>query len=106
MATLSVSTDSPAAATVDVLVIAVSKGADGPLLLPGSEAVDSALGGGLSAVLADLGAGGDEGEVTRIASLGAGGTREKRRTRGPEPTAPFQTAGLFTVSLAVAGSSL
>jgi leucyl aminopeptidase len=71
MATLSISTDSPAAATVDVLVIAVSKGVDGPLLLPGSEAVDSALAGGLSAVLADLGASGDEGEVTRIASLGA-----------------------------------
>ena len=71
MATLSVSTDAPTSAAVDVLVIAVSKGADGPVPLAGSEAVDSALDGRLAAVLTDLGAAGDEGEVTRFASLGA-----------------------------------
>jgi leucyl aminopeptidase len=71
MATLTASDDSPATAQADVLVIAVAKGADGPVPLPGSEAIDSALGGRLSAVLSDLGASGDEGEVTRFASLGA-----------------------------------
>ncbi len=71
MATLSVSTAAPDAAEVDVLVIAAGKSADGPVPLPGSEAVDAALGGRLSAVLTDLGASGDEGEVTRFASLGA-----------------------------------
>ena len=71
MATISVSTDSPTSAAADVLVIAVSKGADGPVPLPGSEAVDAALDGRLTAVLTDLGATGEEGEVTRFASFGA-----------------------------------
>jgi leucyl aminopeptidase len=71
MATLTNSTDSPTAAAVDVLVIAVSKSGDGPVPLPGSEEVDGALNGLLAAVLSDLGASGDEGEVTRFASLGA-----------------------------------
>ena len=71
MATLSSSDDSPISAAVDVLVLAVSKGPDGPVPLPGNESVDEALGGRLSAVLADLGASGDEGEVTRFATLGA-----------------------------------
>jgi leucyl aminopeptidase len=71
MATLTASNDSPAAAEVDVLVIAVAKGEDGPVPQPGSEELDAALSGRLSAVLSDLGASGDEGEVTRFASLGA-----------------------------------
>jgi leucyl aminopeptidase len=71
MATLSSSTQSPAAAVADVLVVAVGKSDFGPVLLPGSEGVDSALGGRLASVLSDLGASGDEGEVTRFASLGA-----------------------------------
>jgi leucyl aminopeptidase len=71
MATLTASNESPTAADVDVLVIAVGKGADGPVPQPGSEDIDAALSGRLAAVLADLGASGDEGEVTRFASLGA-----------------------------------
>src|SRR5258708_39524629 len=71
MATLTASNASPTAAEVDVLVIAVAKGADGPVPQPGSEPVDAALSGRLAAVLRDLGASGDEGEVSRFASLGA-----------------------------------
>jgi leucyl aminopeptidase len=71
MATLTASNESPAAAEVDVLVIAVAKGEDGPVPQPGSEEIDAALSGRLAAVLSDLGASGDEGEVTRFASLGA-----------------------------------
>jgi leucyl aminopeptidase len=71
MATLTASKDSATAAQVDVLVIAIAKGADGPVPQPGSEGLDAALSGRLSAVLSDLGASGDEGEVTRFASLGA-----------------------------------
>jgi leucyl aminopeptidase len=71
MATLTASNESPATAQADVLVIAVAKGTDGPVPLPGSEGVDEALSGRLASVLSDLGARGEEGEVTRFASLGA-----------------------------------
>ncbi len=71
MATLTASNESPAAAEADVLVIAIAKGPDGPVLQPGTEEIDAALSGRLAAVLSDLGASGDEGEVTRFASLGA-----------------------------------
>ncbi len=71
MATLTTSNESATTAQVDVLVIAVAKGSDGPVPQPGSEELDAALSGRLTAVLADLGASGDEGEVTRFASLGA-----------------------------------
>src|SRR6185437_5757708 len=71
MATLTASNESPTTAQADVLVIAVAKGADGPVPLPGSEGIDEALSGRLATVLSDLGARGDEGEVTRFASLGA-----------------------------------
>ncbi len=71
MASISTSVDSSTSAAADVLVIAIGKTDDGPVPLAGSEAVDAALDGRLAAVLADLGAGGDEGEVTRFASLGA-----------------------------------
>ncbi len=119
MATISVSTDSPTSASVDVLVIAVGKGADGPVLLPGSEAVDGALDGGLSAVLADLGASGDEGEVTRIASLGAvaapviavlglgevdGGVPSSDVLRKAAATVVRALAGRGTVALSLPGS--
>jgi leucyl aminopeptidase len=71
MATLTASNDPATAAAVDVLVIAIAKGDDGPVPQPGSEAIDAALSGRLATVLSDLGASGDEGEVTRFASLGA-----------------------------------
>jgi leucyl aminopeptidase len=52
-------------------VIAVAKSEGGPVLLPGSESVDAALSGRLASALSDVGFGGDEGETTRFATLGA-----------------------------------
>ncbi len=55
----------------DALIVGVIKGPDGPVLAPGAQDVDAALGGTLAATLAALGATGAAGEVTRIASGGA-----------------------------------
>jgi leucyl aminopeptidase len=58
--------------TGDAVVVAVGKGPDGPLPTPGAEAVDRLLGGRLLPALIDLGARGDEDEVTRLPSFGQG----------------------------------
>ncbi|RKN42237.1 leucyl aminopeptidase [Streptomyces hoynatensis] len=53
----------------DAVVIGLAKGESGPLLAPGSQvatAVDDALGGGLAATLATLGAKGEAEEITRL----------------------------------------
>ncbi len=71
MTTLNLSSESPATLDVDALVVGLGKGADGPVLAPGAEAVDEALGGRLLEALVALGAGGGEGETTRLATLGA-----------------------------------
>jgi leucyl aminopeptidase len=119
MASLSTSTESPDAAVADVLVVAVGKSEFGPVLLPGSEDVDSALGGRLAAVLTDLGASGDEGEVTRFASLGAvaapviavvglgelEGAPTEDVLRKAAGTATRALAGRTTVAFALPGSS-
>jgi len=55
----------------DALIVGVIKGPDGPVLAPGAQDVDAALGGTLAATLAALGATGAAGETTRIASGGA-----------------------------------
>jgi leucyl aminopeptidase len=68
--TLSITGTSPQLADADALVIAVSRGADGPQPAPGAKDVDDALGGTLAATLAALGATGEAGEVTKIASGG------------------------------------
>jgi leucyl aminopeptidase len=54
----------------DALVIAVHAGPDGPQPTPGTKDVDDALGGRLAATLATLGATGEAGEVTKIATGG------------------------------------
>jgi len=54
----------------DALVIAVHAGPDGPQPAPGTKDVDDALGGRLAATLATLGATGEAGEVTKIATGG------------------------------------
>jgi leucyl aminopeptidase len=64
--TLSFSNASLRSADADALVIGVIKGADGPLLAPGAEDIDDALGGDLAATLATLGATGQAEEVTRL----------------------------------------
>jgi leucyl aminopeptidase len=68
--TLSITDTSPHLADADALVIAVYRGADGPQPAPGAKDVDDALGGTLAVTLAALGATGEAGEVTKIASGG------------------------------------
>ena len=69
-ATLRASQESPREAQADAVVIGVAQGPDGPLLAPGAEDVDAALGGTLAETLSALGATGKAEEITRIASAG------------------------------------
>jgi len=50
----------------DAVVVGLAKGAKGPRLAPGAEAVDAAFDGKLVAVLETLGASGAEGEATKL----------------------------------------
>jgi leucyl aminopeptidase len=68
--TLRASQESPREAQADAVVIGVAQGPDGPLLAPGAEDVDTALGGTLTDTLSALGATGKAEEITRIASAG------------------------------------
>jgi leucyl aminopeptidase len=58
-------------ARADAVVIGVIEGETGPVPAAGAQDVDAALGGGLAATLAVLGATGVQDELTRIASGGA-----------------------------------
>jgi leucyl aminopeptidase len=60
----------PRDAQADTIVIGVAQGPDGPVPAPGSEDVDAALDGSLTATLAALGATGKPEEITKIASAG------------------------------------
>jgi leucyl aminopeptidase len=62
---------SPREAQADAIIIGVVQGPDGPVLAPGAQDVDAALGGNLTATLATLGATGAQDEVTKIVSGGA-----------------------------------
>ncbi|MCP3817452.1 leucyl aminopeptidase [Streptomyces sp. A3M-1-3] len=69
MTALTLSTAGAATLRADALVVGVAKspkGGKGPVVAPGAEAVDSAFGGKLGAVLESLGATGAEGEVTKL----------------------------------------
>ncbi|WFB09948.1 leucyl aminopeptidase [Streptomyces sp. LX-29] len=66
MTALTLSTSSAATLRADAVVIGVAKGAKGPVVAPGAEAVDSAFDGKLAGVLETLGASGAEGEVTKL----------------------------------------
>ncbi|MDF4250211.1 leucyl aminopeptidase [Streptomyces sp. WMMB303] len=82
MSALTLSTSSAATLRADAVVIGVAKGgssgkarrAGGPavVLTPGAEAVDKAYGGKLAATLETLGAGGGEGEVTKLPAPASG----------------------------------
>lgn len=63
---LTLSTSSGAALRADAVVIGVTKGAKGPEVAAGAEAVDAAFDGKLAATLELLGASGGEGEVTKL----------------------------------------
>ncbi|MFF3780383.1 leucyl aminopeptidase [Streptomyces sp. NPDC001933] len=66
MTALTLSTAGAATLRADALVVGVAKGVKGPVLAPGSEAVDKAFDGKLATVLEALGAAGAEGEVTKL----------------------------------------
>ncbi|GAA1157695.1 MULTISPECIES: leucyl aminopeptidase [Streptomyces violaceusniger group] len=66
MTALTLSTSSAAALRADAVVVGVAKGAKGPVVAVGAEAVDKAFGGKLADVLETLGATGAEGEVTKL----------------------------------------
>ncbi|MFI1012445.1 leucyl aminopeptidase [Streptomyces sp. NPDC020965] len=68
MTALTLSTAGAATLRADALVVGVAKGAKGPVVAPGAEAVDKAFDGKLAAVLETLGATGAEGEVTKLPS--------------------------------------
>lgn len=63
---LTLSTAGAATLRADALVVGVAKGAKGPVVAPGAEAVDKAFDGKLASVLDTLGATGAEGEVTKL----------------------------------------
>ncbi|MFF0699534.1 leucyl aminopeptidase [Streptomyces tendae] len=66
MTALTLSTAAAPGLRADAIVIGVAKGAGGPSVAPGAEAVDKAYDGRLTAVLETLGATGSEGEVTKL----------------------------------------
>ncbi|MEU9008372.1 leucyl aminopeptidase [Streptomyces sp. NPDC048479] len=66
MTALTLSTAGAATLRADALVVGVAKGAKGPVVAPGAEAVDKAFNGKLASVLETLGATGAEGEVTKV----------------------------------------
>jgi leucyl aminopeptidase len=68
--TLQTSQEAPRDARADVIVIGVTEGPDGPVLAPGADDINAALGGNLAETLGTLGATGKAEEVTKIASSG------------------------------------
>ncbi|HET6859523.1 MAG TPA: leucyl aminopeptidase [Streptomyces sp.] len=66
MTALTLSTSGAATLRADAIVVGVAKGAKGPVVAPGAEAVDKAFDGKLASVLELLGASGAEGEVTKL----------------------------------------
>ncbi|MDN3020745.1 leucyl aminopeptidase [Streptomyces sp. S.PB5] len=66
MTALTLSTAAAPGLRADAIVIGVAKGAKGPVVAPGAEAVDKAYDGKLAGVLETLGAAGAEGEVTKL----------------------------------------
>jgi len=63
---LTLSTAAAPGLRADAIVIGVAKGAKGPVVAPGAEAVDQAYDGKLAGVLETLGASGAEGELTKL----------------------------------------
>ncbi|MFY4720605.1 leucyl aminopeptidase [Streptomyces sp. LaBMicrA B280] len=66
MTALTLSTAAAPGLRADAIVIGVAKGAKGPVVAPGAEAVDKAYDGSLAGVLETLGASGAEGELTKL----------------------------------------
>ncbi|MFD5079291.1 leucyl aminopeptidase [Streptomyces sp. NPDC058371] len=95
MTALTLSTAAVSGLRADAVVVGVAKGARGPVVAPGAEAVDKAYDGRLAEVLETLGASGAEGEVTKlpapsgfkapvVVAVGLGSVPEKDETYGAE----------------------
>ncbi|MET8955299.1 leucyl aminopeptidase [Streptomyces sp. NPDC004393] len=95
MTALTLSTAAAAGLRADAIVVGVAKGAEGPVVAPGAEAVDQAYDGRLAVVLETLGASGAEGEVTKlpapsgfkapvVVAVGLGAAPEKDETYAAE----------------------
>jgi len=106
---LTLSTAAAPGLRADAIVIGVAKGAGGPSVAPGAEAVDKAYDGRLAAVLETLGASGAEGEVTKlpapsgfkapvVVAVGLGAEPEK--DAGFDPEALRRAAGAAARALA------
>lgn len=111
MTALTLSTAAASGLRADAIVIGVAKGAKGPVVAPGAEAVDKAYDGKLASVLETLGASGAEGEVTKlpapsgfkapvVVAVGLGTVPEKDETYGTD--ALRRAAG--TAARALSGS--
>ncbi|MEU8571982.1 leucyl aminopeptidase [Streptomyces asoensis] len=102
MTALTLSTAAAPGLRADAIVIGVAKGAKGPIVAPGAEAVDKAYDGRLATVLETLGASGAEGEVTKLPApagfkaplvLAVGLGTEPAKDAGFEPEALRRAAG-------------
>ncbi len=71
MTTVSLSTSKPATLKVDALVVAVAKGDNGFVVLPGGEEVDKAFKGRIAATVAAMGNLGFPNEISKLSSMGA-----------------------------------
>ncbi|MFE6163636.1 leucyl aminopeptidase [Streptomyces sp. NPDC056486] len=111
MTALTLSTAAASGLRADAIVVGVAKGAKGPVVAPGAEAVEKAYDGKLASVLETLGATGGEGEVTKlpapsgfkapvVVAVGLGTVPEKDETYGTD--ALRRAAG--TAARALSGS--
>ncbi|WP_328560043.1 leucyl aminopeptidase [Streptomyces coelicoflavus] len=109
MTALTLSTAAAPGLRADAIVIGVAKGASGPSVVPGAEAVDKAYDGRLAGVLETLGASGAEGEVTKlpapsgfkapvVVAVGLGAEPEK--DAGFDPETLRRAAGVAARALA------
>ncbi|MFE7933692.1 leucyl aminopeptidase [Streptomyces sp. NPDC057456] len=102
MTALTLSTAAAPGLRADAIVIGVAKGAKGPIVAPGAEAVDNAYDGRLAGILETLGASGAEGELTKLPApagfkaplvLAVGLGQEPEADAGFDPEALRKAAG-------------
>ncbi|MBY8345634.1 leucyl aminopeptidase [Streptomyces spinosirectus] len=100
MTALTLSTAAASGLRADAIVIGVAKGAKGPVVAPGAEAVAKAYDGSLAGVLETLGASGAEGEVTKLpAPSGFKAPLVVAVGLGPEPGKDADGAGFDAEAL-------
>jgi leucyl aminopeptidase len=67
---LTTSSEAARSVAADAVIVGLIQGPDGPVLAPGAEDADDALGGSLAATASALGATGKQDEITRLATGG------------------------------------